>query len=140
MNLNERCMKPNTSCVRDGRPCYIFSFLATNLQVKVWITHNEPYDFCVEGYGTGSTGPLVYATGVGEYLCAHHVLLSHAAAYQLYKERYRSQQRGKIGITLSGRYYYPATNVTPYDTVERALLFQVCGLWYRKNRTNHPLH
>ncbi|XP_041764641.1 lactase-phlorizin hydrolase-like [Anopheles merus] len=94
-------------------------------RVKVWITHNEPYDFCVEGYGTGSTGPLVYATGVGEYLCAHHVLLSHAAAYQLYKERYRSQQRGKIGITLSGRYYYPATNVTPYDTVERALLFQI---------------
>uniref|UniRef100_A0A182XDX5 Beta-glucosidase n=1 Tax=Anopheles quadriannulatus TaxID=34691 RepID=A0A182XDX5_ANOQN len=98
---------------------------ASPLIVKVWITHNEPYDFCVEGYGTGSTGPLVYATGVGEYLCAHHVLLSHAAAYQLYKERYRSQQGGKIGITLSGRYYYPATNVTPYDTVERALLFQI---------------
>uniref|UniRef100_A0A182KAX3 Beta-glucosidase n=1 Tax=Anopheles christyi TaxID=43041 RepID=A0A182KAX3_9DIPT len=86
-------------------------------RVKVWITHNEPYDFCVEGYGTGSTGPLVYATGVGEYLCAHHVLLSHAAAYHLYQERYREEQDGKIGITLSGRYYYPATNITPYETI-----------------------
>uniref|UniRef100_A0A182PT45 Uncharacterized protein n=1 Tax=Anopheles epiroticus TaxID=199890 RepID=A0A182PT45_9DIPT len=94
-------------------------------RVKVWITHNEPYDFCVEGYGTGSTGPLVYATGVGEYLCAHYVLLSHAAAYHLYQERYRETQGGTIGITLSGRYYYPATNTTPYETVERAIQFQI---------------
>ncbi|XP_049287118.1 myrosinase 1-like [Anopheles funestus] len=94
-------------------------------RVKVWITHNEPYDFCVEGYGTGNSGPLVYASGVGEYLCAHHVLLSHAAAYQLYNERYRQQQNGLIGLTLSGRYYYPASNATAQEVVDRAIEFQI---------------
>ncbi|XP_058127648.1 myrosinase 1-like [Anopheles ziemanni] len=94
-------------------------------RVRVWITHNEPYDFCVEGYGTGRSGPLVYATGVGEYLCAHHVLLSHAAAYHHYNAHYRDAQDGVIGLTLSGRFYYPATNATPPVVVERALEFQI---------------
>uniref|UniRef100_A0A182QND6 Uncharacterized protein n=1 Tax=Anopheles farauti TaxID=69004 RepID=A0A182QND6_9DIPT len=109
-------------------------------RVKVWITHNEPYDFCVEGYGTGKTGPLVYATGVGEYLCAHHVLLSHAAAYHLYNDHYRQSQNGVIGLTLSGRYYYPATNLTAPDVVERAILFQIG--WFADplfgNEGNYP--
>ncbi|XP_052900845.1 myrosinase 1-like [Anopheles moucheti] len=94
-------------------------------RVKVWITHNEPYDFCVEGYGTGKSGPLVYASGVGEYLCAHHVLLSHGAAYQLYQERYLQNQKGFIGLTLSGRYYYPASNATAQEVVDRAIEFQI---------------
>ncbi|KFB38783.1 hypothetical protein ZHAS_00006283 [Anopheles sinensis] len=94
-------------------------------RVRVWITHNEPYDFCVEGYGTGRSGPLVYATGVGEYLCAHHVLLSHAAAFHHYNAHYRHVQDGVIGLTLSGRFYYPATNDTPPAVVERALEFQI---------------
>uniref|UniRef100_A0A182W4F7 Beta-glucosidase n=1 Tax=Anopheles minimus TaxID=112268 RepID=A0A182W4F7_9DIPT len=94
-------------------------------RVKVWITHNEPYDFCVEGYGTGSSGPLVYASGIGEYLCAHHVLLSHASAYHRYNDVYRSYQQGLIGITLSGRYYYPASDATAPEVAERALEFQI---------------
>ncbi|XP_035772763.1 myrosinase 1-like [Anopheles albimanus] len=94
-------------------------------RVKVWITHNEPYDFCVEGYGTGRSGPLVYATGVGEYLCAHHVLLSHAAAFHLYDQHYRHRQDGVVGITLSGRYYYPATNETDPAVIDRAIDFQI---------------
>uniref|UniRef100_A0A182ITQ5 beta-glucosidase n=1 Tax=Anopheles atroparvus TaxID=41427 RepID=A0A182ITQ5_ANOAO len=94
-------------------------------RVKVWITHNEPYDFCVEGYGTGRSGPLVYATGVGEYLCAHHVLLSHAAAFHHYEENYLETQSGVIGLTLSGRFYYPAGNDTPPAVAERAIEFQI---------------
>lgn len=101
-------------------------------RVTVWITHNEPYDFCVEGYGYGIDGPMVYAPGVGEYLCAHHVLLSHAAAYHLYDKSYRQDQKGKIGLTLSGRYFYPANNETNVDVVDRALQFQIG--WFA-----HPL-
>ncbi|XP_055585759.1 myrosinase 1-like [Uranotaenia lowii] len=101
-------------------------------RVKVWLTHNEPYDFCVEGYGNGQSGPLIYAPGVGEYLCAHHVLLSHAAAYHVYDKKYRAMQKGVVGITLSGRFYYPANNQTGPDVVDRALQFQLG--WYI-----HPL-
>ncbi|XP_019545090.3 myrosinase 1 [Aedes albopictus] len=101
-------------------------------RVKVWITHNEPYDFCVEGYGSGIDGPMVHASGVGEYLCAHHVLLSHAAAYHLYQKRYFDHQYGILGITLSGRYFYPANNETKAEVVDRALQFQIG--WFA-----HPL-
>ncbi|XP_062537023.1 myrosinase 1-like [Armigeres subalbatus] len=101
-------------------------------RVRYWITHNEPYDFCVEGYGYGTDGPMVHAPGVGEYLCAHHVLLSHAAVYHLYDDNYRQDQHGKIGMTLSGRYFYPTDNVTDLNAVDRALQFQIG--WFA-----HPL-
>ncbi|XP_058815937.1 myrosinase 1-like [Topomyia yanbarensis] len=101
-------------------------------RVTVWITHNEPMDFCVTGYGSGSEGPLVYAPGVGEYLCAHYVLLSHAAAYDVYNKTYRNVQEGHVGITLSGRYFYPANNATGADVIDRALQYQLG--WFA-----HPL-
>ncbi|XP_001650404.2 myrosinase 1 [Aedes aegypti] len=94
-------------------------------RVKYWITHNEPYDFCVEGYGSGIDGPMVHASGVGEYLCAHHVLLSHAAAYHLYQKYHTKDQLGYIGMTLSGRYFYPANNETGKDVIDRALQYQI---------------
>ncbi|XP_055550374.1 myrosinase 1-like [Wyeomyia smithii] len=101
-------------------------------RVKVWITHNEPWDFCVTGYGSGTEGPLVHAPGVGEYLCAHHVLLSHATVFHLYDEKYRKEQAGSVGITLSGRFFYPANSKTGPDVVDRALQYQLG--WFA-----HPL-
>uniref|UniRef100_A0A8D8CGY5 Myrosinase 1 n=1 Tax=Culex pipiens TaxID=7175 RepID=A0A8D8CGY5_CULPI len=94
-------------------------------RVKVWITHNEPYNFCVDGYGYGRNGPLVYAPGVGEYLCVHYTLLSHATAYHLYNQRYRAQQKGSVGITLSGRYFFQADNQTGSEAVDRALQYHI---------------
>ncbi|XP_053681595.1 myrosinase 1-like [Sabethes cyaneus] len=101
-------------------------------RVKTWITHNEPWDFCVTGYGSGTEGPLVHAPGVGEYLCAHHVLLSHAAAFHLYDSKYRKEQSGQVGITLSGRFFYPANAGTGPDVIDRALQYQLG--WFA-----HPL-
>lgn len=92
-------------------------------RVKTWITFNEPSDFCVDGYGTGVVAPMVVANGVGEYLCGSNVLKAHAAAYRLYKKRYGERFNGKIGITLSSRFYYSETNNT--DDVNRAMNFMV---------------
>uniref|UniRef100_A0A1Q3FP67 Putative beta-glucosidase lactase phlorizinhydrolase n=1 Tax=Culex tarsalis TaxID=7177 RepID=A0A1Q3FP67_CULTA len=94
-------------------------------RVNVWITHNEPYNFCVDGYGYGRNGPLVYAPGVGEYLCVHYTLLSHATAYHLYDQRYRAQQKGSVGITLSGRFFFQADNQTGSEVVDRALQYHI---------------
>jgi beta-glucosidase/6-phospho-beta-glucosidase/beta-galactosidase len=96
-------------------------------RVKHWITFNEPIVFCTGGYGNGVVAPLVYYPGVGEYLCAHHVLLSHAAIYELYESRYRATQNGKIGISLSSPYFYTenpdgsATNTGP--VIDRGLQY-----------------
>lgn len=92
-------------------------------RVKLWITFNEPSNTCLLSYGTGEFAPRVTANGVGEYLCGHNLLKSHARVYHMYKERYAPLYNGKIGITLNSRFFYSPTNST-YD-VEKALQLHV---------------
>lgn len=94
-------------------------------RVKYWITFNEPGDFCVDGYGGARHAPAMNASGVGEYLCAHNVLKSHAVAYHLYKNSYYEQYKGQVGMTISSRFFYSASNNT--DAVDRAMRFGVCS-------------
>lgn len=93
-------------------------------RVKYWITFNEPSDFCTAGYGDSEHAPAMNFSGVGEYLCAHNVLKAHAAAYHLYKNSYYDRFKGKIGITLSSRFFYSTSNNT--NVVDRAMQFSVC--------------
>lgn len=92
-------------------------------RVKYWITFNEPGDFCPAGYGDSVHAPGIDAHGVGEYLCAHNVLKAHAVVYHTYRKRFADRFQGKIGITISSRFLYSATNNT-YD-VDRAMQFGV---------------
>lgn len=94
-------------------------------RVKKWITFNEPYNLCVDGYGTGSIAPGINASGVGEYLCAHHLLNAHAAAYRLYKEKYFEAQQGQVGININSRFYYPKDKNVDKELTDRVLEFRV---------------
>lgn len=94
-------------------------------RVKMWITFNEPFDACTAGYGSGTSAPLIKSPGVGEYLCGHYLLLAHAAAYHLYIEKYAHDQRGMVGITLDGRFYYPQDSSVGDDVVQRAMHFDI---------------
>lgn len=91
-------------------------------RVRMWMTFNEPVLFCLGGYGKGSTGPLVEARGTGEYLCLHHMLLSHAAAFHLYKRKYFKQQHGEIGIVSNFRFSYPKDASVSQKYVNEILL------------------
>lgn len=90
---------------------------------------NEPWDFCVDGYGSGVAAPLVNGFQLGaEYLCADNVLKAHATVYHLYHDRYNQKFGGKIGITLSSGFFYPAAPSgywTDEDLIDRAMQFQV---------------
>lgn len=94
-------------------------------RVKVWITFNEPFTECTEGYGMGTGAPLIRSSGVGEYLCGHHVLLAHATAYHSYKKQFFEDQHGMLGITLDGRFYYPKDETVTEDVIQRALSFDI---------------
>lgn len=102
-------------------------------RIKIWITFNEPFETCVEGYGTGSSAPIVSSSGVGEYLCGHNLLVAHAAAYHLYKDKYANDQRGMIGISLDGRFYYPKDAATGPEVIQRAINFETG--WFA-----HPIY
>lgn len=62
-------------------------------QVKFWITINEPRITCMLGYDN-EFAPAYNSTGVGDYLCGHHILLAHAKAYHIYDREFRQAQQG----------------------------------------------
>lgn len=92
-------------------------------RVKLWITFNEPNVFCSRGYGDDRHAPAMNFTGIGDYLCGHNILKSHAIVYHLYQKSFRSQFNGKVGIALNSLFYYSDTNDT--NAVERGLQFWV---------------
>lgn len=75
-------------------------------RVKHWITFNEPQVFCNQGYAIATKAPLVYAPGVGTYVCGHHVLLANAKVYNLYKTKYAALG-GKVGISINCEFAFP---------------------------------
>jgi beta-glucosidase len=65
-------------------------------RVGLWITHNEPWVMAFMGYGNG-----IHAPGICDYTqayqAAHHLLLSHGKAVQMFRE---GGYAGKIGIVV----------------------------------------
>lgn len=96
-------------------------------RVKVWTTFNEPMIICENGYGNPDKAPYVYAPGVGNYLCAYHILLANAEVYQLYQENYKKKYGGKVGIVLNSGFSWPKDPNNPADVeaAERSIEFRL---------------
>lgn len=104
-------------------------------RVKRWITFNEPYIFCIHGYADGSKPPLIKNEGVGEYICGHNTLKAHAAAYHLYNEKYRNEQKGEVGICFVSHFFYPDKDVAPQlaEQVQQIMLGWFMNPIFTKN-------
>ncbi|KAL2481968.1 Beta-glucosidase 17 [Abeliophyllum distichum] len=103
-------------------------------RVKNWITLNEPWTFTYQGYVSGTMPPGRGATsaepvkniphhrcrlgapfeicpdgnpGTEPYIVAHHLILTHAAAVEIYRQRYQAHQGGKIGVTNVSKWFEP---------------------------------
>ncbi|XP_070507611.1 myrosinase 1-like [Chironomus tepperi] len=93
-------------------------------RVKIFITFNEPSVFCDQGYSYVDHAPHIWTyDSIGGILCSHHVLISHARAYKLYKEKYFPTQQGKVGICLNTGFSYRGNGSVTMDTVDRSLQF-----------------
>ncbi|KAJ4977799.1 hypothetical protein NE237_008579 [Protea cynaroides] len=104
-------------------------------RVKYWITFNEPWTFSRAGYALGGNAPGRCSKWVNvncsagnsatePYLVAHHQLLAHAAAVNLYKEKYQASQKGKIGITLVLHWMVPfSKSKSDREAAQRAIDF-----------------
>ncbi|XP_050210017.1 beta-glucosidase 13-like [Mercurialis annua] len=106
-------------------------------RVKHWITINEPFVFDTHGYELGGLAPgrcspwvnracQAGDSGTEPYTVGHHLLLCHAAAVQVYREKYNT---GKIGITLDLTWSEPISD-SPADIAasQRSLDF-LFGWW-----------
>ncbi|XP_059649063.1 beta-glucosidase 13-like isoform X2 [Cornus florida] len=113
-----------------------FCFKTFGNRVKHWLTLNEPYEFTIYGYAYGTYAPGRCSNYIGNctcgnsatepYVVGHHLILSHAAAVKLYRERYKASQKGQIGVTLSSKWYVPISqNVANQKAALRALDFQL---------------
>ncbi|XP_077212364.1 beta-glucosidase 31-like [Tasmannia lanceolata] len=90
-------------------------------RVRSWSTFNEPNIQTVAGYDIGLFPPERCSFPFGlncskgnssteVYTTAHNILLSHAAAVQLYRQKYQEKQNGYIGITILGFWFEPLTD------------------------------
>lgn len=70
------------------------------LQVKVWITFNEPWIISWKGYGSGEFAPgKSDSPGTHPYIATHNILKAHAKAYRTYETNYKAKQNGtQLGI------------------------------------------
>lgn len=103
--------------VADFRGYADFCFKTFGDRVKHWVTLNEPFSYSINGYNGGTFAPGRCSKYVGNctagdsstepYIAAHHLILSHGAAVNLYKHKYQAHQKGKIGITLVTHFFEP---------------------------------
>jgi len=72
------------------------------LQVKLWLTFNEPLTF-MEGYSSDKGfAPAISLPGLGDYLAAHTVIYAHARVYHLYDQLFRNKQQGTATLITKG--------------------------------------
>ncbi|EEC84873.1 hypothetical protein OsI_32017 [Oryza sativa Indica Group] len=93
-------------------------------RVKHWATFNQPNIKPIGGFDAGDRPPrrCSYPFGTNctggdsstePYIVAHHLLLAHASAVSIYRQKYQQAiQGGQIGITLMVRWHEPYTDKT----------------------------
>lgn len=59
------------------------------------------------------------------------MLLSHAKAYHLYKDKYADDQKGEVGICLDTNYYYPINANVTDSYVDKAVQFKVSETFFK---------
>ncbi|EPS70537.1 hypothetical protein M569_04221, partial [Genlisea aurea] len=103
-------------------------------RVKHWITINEPHTIVMQGYDSGLLAPgrCSYSVCNGgnsstePYVVGHNLLLSHAAAVEIYNTKYKKVQHGAIGIALDVFWYEPASDRSPdIKATQRAIDFHL---------------
>eukprot|EP00931_Biecheleriopsis_adriatica_P046375 TRINITY_DN26621_c0_g1_i1.p1 TRINITY_DN26621_c0_g1~~TRINITY_DN26621_c0_g1_i1.p1 ORF type:complete len:729 (+),score=105.29 TRINITY_DN26621_c0_g1_i1:42-2189(+) len=97
-------------------------------RVKMWITFNEAwtFTFLASGFGKAPSIKQYGNQSIDPYIAGHTVLLAHAAAVDIYRRKYQTNQRGQIGITNNCDWREPKTNFSSdVAAAERAVLFQL---------------
>ncbi|MCJ1309633.1 hypothetical protein MMC25_003293 [Agyrium rufum] len=114
-------------------------FKAFGSKVKYWITFNEPWCSSILGYSTGLFAPGHTSdrskSSVGDssrepWTVGHNILVAHGSAVKVYREEFKAQDGGIIGITLNGDWVEPYDPESKDDIAacERKLEFSIAWL------------
>ncbi|WCJ31609.1 beta glucosidase 16 [Euphorbia peplus] len=124
----------NPKIIDDFRDYAELCFDTFGDRVKFWVTLNEPVMYVQHGYASGMFAPgrcsnrsicFIGDSSVEPYLVGHNLLLAHAAAVKLYKEKYQTSQKGEIGISLNTNWMVPySSSKKDKIAAARAIAFQ----------------
>nr|POE97927.1 beta-glucosidase 46 [Quercus suber] len=103
-------------------------------RVKYWATFNEPNLQVTSGYRSGIYPPARCSSPFGNcndgdsekepFVAAHNIILSHAAAVDIFRSKYQIKQGGMIGIVLHAAWFEPISNYkADKSAAERAQSF-----------------
>ncbi|KQJ99857.1 beta-glucosidase 2 isoform X2 [Brachypodium distachyon] len=93
-------------------------------RVKYWTTVNEPNIGAIAAYGSGQLPPgrcsdpfgitkcTAGNSSIEPYIAVHTTLLAHTSVVKLYREKYKAEQKGVVGINIYSYWSYPFTNST----------------------------
>ncbi|KAK1283515.1 Beta-glucosidase 18 [Acorus calamus] len=108
-------------------------------RVKYWTTFNEPNVVVMQGYITGDFPPARCSKPYGDcpagdsaiepYIATHNIIMCHATAVDIYRNKYQTKQGGSIGIVLTMIAFEPLRDI-PEDRLaaERAFAFDIA--WF----------
>ena len=68
------------------------------LQVKLWLTFNEPLCTSWLGHGNGEHAPGIKDPMSSPFKAAHTIILAHTQTYQMYKKEFKAKQKGEFDI------------------------------------------
>ncbi|KAL3496887.1 hypothetical protein BJX62DRAFT_221796 [Aspergillus germanicus] len=130
--LNQEKFVPDF--VRYARVCF-----ESLPRVRHWITFNEPGVYSLAGYAAGVHAPARSSfrdlneegdSSTEPFIVSHTELVAHGHVSKLYREEFKAQQQGTIGITLHGNWSEPYDEEDPRDqeAAERAREFEIA--WF----------
>ncbi|KAM8857137.1 lactase/phlorizin hydrolase [Synchiropus picturatus] len=124
----------NESIVEVFKSYADFCFSRFGDRVKTWNTFSSPWVVSHAGYGTGEHAPGVEDYVVASYQVTHNILKSHAEAWHVYNDKYRTKQGGNVGIALNSDWAEPKDPTKPEDVAAANRYLQMMLGWFA-----HPI-
>ncbi|OMO71759.1 Glycoside hydrolase, family 1 [Corchorus olitorius] len=125
----------NRTIVEDFKNYAELCFKTFGDRVKNWVTINEAPNIGKFGYCMGIAPPGRCSdrkncpsgnSATEPYIAAHNLLLAHATAAKLYKNKYQATQGGQIGLSLVGQYFEPySDSLFDRNAAKRAMDFEL---------------
>nr|VDC79309.1 unnamed protein product [Brassica rapa] len=106
----------NRTIIKDFTAYVDVCFREFGSHVKFWTTINEANIFTIGGYNDGITPPgrcsgncMSGNSSTEPYIVGHNLLLAHASASRLYRQKYKDMQEGSVGFGLFAIGFSPST-------------------------------